>query len=163
MKKLLHFFGMSCIPEIDRDNWGECPVQNVETISDKEQMPDGTTVDIDGRFRTKEENEHGTIWNTWDGQTRPSHLTNSDKDIILEKKLNESKYKIIKQCWATKMRVGAEYHYPSSAKASIILSNQHGRGYKIRTIEKYYAAINEANPSPEAVVAGTHRKTPQMA
>lgn len=78
-------------------------------------------------------------WDREDGVFRSSELNARDESIIKAKRLNKEKYIQYKELWAEGLSI---------AQASAEATRRYGRGYKERTTDDYYSAINAANPSP---------------
>lgn len=77
-----------------------------------------------------------------DGGHRDSKLTDRDGQVIQDRNLNRDKYSKIKYAWATR----TNGQYPTAKDISRSLSKG-ARGYGLRTVEKYVAAINAASPT----------------
>lgn len=87
------------------------------------------------------ENINGDGWDSvgkMQINNRDSSISNRDIEEIESRSLKEDRYQEIKLRWA---------NYESIREISNSYKGQ--RGYGKRTIEKYIAAINRANPSPE--------------
>ena len=78
-------------------------------------------------------------WDREDGVFRSSELNARDEGIIKAKRLNKEKYIQYKELWAEGLSI---------AQASAEATRRYKRGYKERTTDDYYSAINAANPSP---------------
>lgn len=114
--------------------------------------PDNVVRDkADNTPRTREVTEDSITWTLWKGQEdRSSQITDADQRTVEDRGLDLTKYGIIKVAWASKDNKGG---YLSARQASRQLSRDLGRGYGLRTVETYFAAINEANPSPSIAAA----------
>jgi hypothetical protein len=78
-------------------------------------------------------------WDREDGVFRSSELNARDEGIIKVRRLDKAKYIQYKELWAEGLSI---------AQASAEATRRYGRGYKERTTDDYYSAINAANPSP---------------
>jgi len=78
-------------------------------------------------------------WDREDGVFRSSELNARDESIIKVRRLDKAKYIQYKELWAEGLSI---------AQASAEATRRYGRGYKERTTDDYYSAINAANPSP---------------
>ena len=78
-------------------------------------------------------------WDREDGVFRSSELNARDEGIIKVRRLDKAKYIQYKELWAEGLSI---------AQASAEATRRYKRGYKERTTDDYYSAINAANPSP---------------
>ncbi len=76
-------------------------------------------------------------WDREDGVFRSSELNARDEGIIKVRRLDKAKYIQYKELWAEGLSI---------AQASAEATRRYGRGYKERTTDDYYSAINAANP-----------------
>ena len=88
-------------------------------------------VDVDGVLSSE--------WDREDGVFRSAELNARDESIIKVRRLDKAKYIQYKELWAEGLSI---------AQASAEATRRYGRGYKERTTDDYYSAINAANPSP---------------
>ena len=76
-------------------------------------------------------------WDREDGVFRSSELNARDEGIIKVRRLDKAKYIQYKELWAEGLSI---------AQASAEATRRYKRGYKERTTDDYYSAINAANP-----------------
>lgn len=76
-------------------------------------------------------------WEREGGVFRSSELNARDASIIKARRLDKGKYIQYKELWAEGLSI---------AQASAEATRRYGRGYKERTTDDYYSAINAANP-----------------
>lgn len=88
-------------------------------------------VEVDGVLSSEWEREGGVF--------RSAELNARDENIIKARRLDKAKYIQYKELWAEGLSI---------AQASAEATRRYGRGYKERTTDDYYSAINAANPSP---------------
>lgn len=136
------------------------PAKRKNTARRKPRTPD-KSIKYDKRGRpwrhTKEDNETKTeVWELDNpGGQRDKGLKDKDRTAIQDNRLFEKKYRIIKASWATRT---VDKTYRTARQTSEALSRDYGPGYGIRTVEKYYALINQANPSPREQSQAGDRK-----
>lgn len=127
------------------------PLQTIKPKPDPEPGPTKSRTDLveDRRGRSwtfsidREKNQ--TEMELCDGGHRDPELTDRDGQAVQERNLNRDKYAKIKYQWATR----TNGKYPTAKEISKHLS-QGARGYGLRTVEKYVAAINAATPSRQS-------------
>ncbi len=86
--------------------------------------------------------EDGVLSSVWDregGVFRSADLNARDESIIKQRKLKKDKYIHYKELWAEGLSI---------KDATLEALRRYKTGYKERTTDNYYSAINAANPSP---------------
>lgn len=126
---------LSVSSDITPDPFGQKRKQSKTT---SERLPDNIVYTGRQAF-IQHDTDDGFEADIYIGQNdqRSDRINENDLSIIASRNLNEPKYRELKVMWAT---------YMSAAQAS---KTKRGlRGYGKRTLEKYWSAMNAANPSP---------------
>ena len=116
-------------------------VDKVKTMND-DSKPENVTFLASGRAATIDKGND--TWDIWNNDQRSAELTKEDLKRVTLPGIKEDKYRAIKAKWASKMSI---------KEASQALTGERGKGYRQRTISKYYSLINSAaDPSPTKTV-----------
>lgn len=155
MNRFLSFLGLSFDPDLDgvvrtvQDPEEDSPSRQSAKIPDNVHYVKGTGV----AFEVDEESQS---WDRWSKDKRTPDLTDRDLDLISKAETwtpKEDKYRTIKGRWALGLSI---------SEASDSLTAELGRGWKVSTVEKYYALINKAaGSSPSGREGGGVPKTTQ--
>ena len=151
---LLHILNLRFDPQFAPPGPRKAKVKT--TGNDQAQDPDNLLyTSVTATAYTSDGTDDNPEWNKYDGPDsgRSAVLTDSDRTVITSwhltgenrPKLSEAKYMAVKVKWARNL---------SAAKASRELTKERGHGYKIRTVENYYTAINYADTLPHRVKRG---------
>lgn len=156
---LLHILNLRFDPQFAPPGPRKKPVK--KTGNSGHQDPDNLLyTSVTSMAYTSDEVDGQPEWNKYDGPEsgRSAVLTPSDRTVIASwhttgenrPKLSEAKYMAVKVKWARML---------SAAKASKELTREKGHGYKIRTVENYYTAINYADTLPHRTSRGVVPQT----
>ncbi len=137
-KRIIHEIGLWTFPEFAPEG---------PQRSDRETRPRTTTKDDNVELHTVKgrtfEVQEDHSWERYTPKgTRMDGLTKADEEVLVrESGLFRDKYIQVKTCMYERM---------TQKETADYLTQEHGRGYKIRTIQKYWKAIKnaDANSSP---------------
>lgn len=156
MKLLFRFLGLDFDPDRDGLEGPNATQEDRTENRTKDRPKDDKVHHLDSARASYKINEDGT-WDLYNDATRTADITEADR-AEWDKAgfaIKEDKYRKIKAQWAAGLSI------KDTAK---VLTTQIGRGYRDKTVEKYFVIINRAagnSSSPTREKERSDRKTPQ--
>ena len=152
IKRILHDLNLWYFPEFAPEG-PQLVTVTAQTVTPKTEREEVETVTVKGLQYKINEDESWERYRPGDGILEHD-ITQRDEHEMEEHDLDRDKYVLVKACLCERM---------TAEEASAYLSDTYGRGYKIRTVQKYWASIRRAaGLSPTTKKRGGGRKSTHL-